>query len=128
MVYIKSLKKIRATYNENILILPAHRLYNRDSLNTVTVKRIDEIINHHINRLTRIVNWIGSEPKTLEEITEKIFSRRRLVGGNLFPAFREIVSHLELLIESGDIERVNAKEFRWNGSDNFKDLINNINV
>jgi len=126
LVYIKSLKKIRRICKENVLILPAHRLYNRDNLNIITVERADEIINHHINRLYRIVNWIGLEPKTLEQITEKIFSRRRLVGGNLFPAFQEIVSHLELLIESEDVQPVNIKEFRWKGTDNFKYLINNI--
>ena len=124
LTYIKSLKKIRKIYDKNVLILPAHRLYNREKLNIISVKRVDEIINHHMNRLSRIVNWIGSEPKTLAEITEKVFSRRRLVGGSLFPAFREIVSHLELLIGSGDIQRVNTKEYIWNQTDNFKSLIN----
>ena len=126
LVYLKSLKRVQTSFDEDVLVLPAHRLFNKGKLNLVTVQRAGEIVEHHVKRLTTIIRWLGPEARTLEDITRNVFSRRKLVGGNLFPAFREIVSHLELLVDSGDVEHVDGKTFRWKGTENFRHVIREL--
>ncbi len=121
-VYIESLKRVLARLGQDTLILPAHRLFNKGSLNLVTLRRAEDIIDHHFKRLSKIVKRIGHEPHTLEDVTKNIFSRRNLIGGNLFPAFREVVSHIELLIDYGDVEQISQTTFRWKGTENFRHI------
>ena len=83
--------------------MPAHRLFNRNKLNNVGVKRARDIIEHHRRRLSRLTDSISKGDSNLEDLTRGIFSRSKLLGGNLMAALSEIVAHLEFLEESGDI-------------------------
>ncbi len=123
LVYLKSLKKMSYQNSGDQPVLPAHRLFNKGKLNLTTIDRAHEIIEHHEQRLSKIVRKIGDSPTRLEDVTRNIFSRRKLIGGNLYPAFREVVSHIELLIESGDLERDEAGKLRWKGTENFRQVI-----
>mgnify|MGYP001198968329 CR=1 FL=1 len=101
-VYIKSLGRILSLGGE-ITVLPAHRLYNRERYNNIGVDRAGDIIDHHERRLTRLVESATKGESNLEDITEGIFSRSKLLGVNLMSAISEVVAHLEFLEETEDI-------------------------
>ena len=126
-MYLKSLQRISDT-NHEITVLPAHRLYNRNKLNLLTVSRASEIVEHHLTRLDRILNRIGTEPKYLEEITRGIFSKRKLIGGNLYMALSEVVSHIELLEDLGDLHVGSDCSLRWLGTRNYREFLSGANV
>ena len=124
-IYLRSLKVVQAL-DPGTAILPAHRLFSRGRLNLPTIDRAEEILQHHVRRLHQIVVRMGHEPSTLEDITRGIFSRRKLIGGNLYAAFREVVSHLELLVDTGDVEQVSGKAFRSKGTENFRQFVKEL--
>ena len=102
-VYLKSLGVVARFANETVL-LPAHRLYNRGNLNEVDPSRAEDIIDHHSRRLARLLKSIGGGESSLEDLTEGIFSRGKLLGGNLMAAVSEVVAHLEFLDDTEDIK------------------------
>ena len=106
-----------------VAVLPAHRLFNKNRFNFQTVQRATDVIDHHVSRLNRILRRVGSEPTALEEVTRGIFARRALIGGNLYAALSEIVAHIELLEDAGDIELTDDRKLRWKGTENFRELI-----
>ena len=74
----------------------------------------------------KIVEALEGGPITVEDIARKIFISRKLLGGGIYAAVNEVVSHLELLIDSGDI-RVSMKgQVALTGSRNFHAYINSI--
>lgn len=100
--YLKSLARISAL-GRKIIVLPAHRLYNRDRYNSIGVDRAGDITDHHKRRLTRLVDSVTKGESNLEDLTEGIFSRSKLLGVNLMAAISEVVAHLEFLEDTGDI-------------------------
>ena len=123
--YIRSLAKI-LLLNPDTSVLPAHRLYNHNRLHIRNVNRCKEIVRHHMRRLEKIVEALEGGPITVEDIARKIFISRKLLGGGIYAAVNEVVSHLELLIDSGDI-RVSMKgQVALTGSRNFHAYINSI--
>lgn len=123
--YLKSLQKV-VDLGEEVAVLPAHRLFNRNKFNFQTVSRATEVIDHHAERLGRILRRIGTKPTTLESITRGVFSKRKLVGGNLYMALSEIVAHIELLDEIGDLEVADDQSLRWTGAENHKQFISDL--
>ena len=63
---------------------------------------------------------MGTEPTSLEHITRGVFARRKLIGGNLYMALSEIVAHIELLEDTGDIEVWEDMRMRSKGSENYQ--------
>ena len=120
--YLRSLKLI-ANLGEGISVLPAHRLFSKGRFNFETTERADEILEHHILRLGRILHRMGTEPTSLEHITRGVFARRKLIGGNLYMALSEIVAHIELLEDAGDLEVGEDMRLCTRGSENFRDVI-----
>jgi len=102
-VYLESLGVV-TRFAKDTVLLPAHRLYNRGNLNEVDPSRAKDIIDHHSRRLARLLKSIGSGESSLEDITEGIFSRGKLLGGNLMAAVSEVVAHLEFLDDTEDIK------------------------
>ena len=123
--YMRSLKTI-LDLGEECAILPAHRLFNRGRFNFVSVGRAGEIINHHGRRMGQILRRIEQRPTGLEEVTRGVFERRKLIGGDLFMALSEIVAHIELLEDLGDVELTDEAKLRWTGSETFRQFIQEL--
>ncbi len=120
--YLRSLKLI-ANLGEGVAVLPAHRLFSKGRFNFETTERAEEILQHHAVRLGRILHRMGTEPTSLEHITRGVFARRKLMGGNLYMALSEIVAHIEMLEDAGDIEVWEDMRLRSRGSENFREMI-----
>lgn len=123
--YMTSLKTV-LDLGESYAVLPAHRLYNRGKFNFVSVRRAAEVIDHHGRRLAQIVQRIDDRPTGLEDMTRGIFERRKLIGGNLFMALSEIVAHVELLEDLGDVEFTDDSMIRHTGSMKFRQFCDGL--
>ena len=123
--YMTSLKTV-LDLGESYAVLPAHRLFNRGKFNFVSVRRAAEVIDHHDRRLAQIVQRIDDRPTGLEDMTRGIFERRKLIGGNLFMALSEIVAHVELLEDLGDVEFTNDSMIRHTGSMKFRQFCDGL--
>lgn len=123
--YLKSLK-IVTDMGEQTQVLPAHRYYNRDKFNFITATRAGDIIKHHAERLGRIIANIGQQEVGLEQLTRGLFEHRMLEGVNLRAALAEIVAHIELLEDFGDLEVTDRRELRNTGSENYREFIHQL--
>ena len=124
-IYMTSLKTV-LDLGESYAVLPAHRLYNRGKFNFVSVRRAAEVIDHHDRRLAQIIQRIDDRPTGLEDMTRGIFERRKLIGGNLFMALSEIVAHVELLEDLGDVEFTDDSMIRHTGSMKFRQFCDGL--
>ena len=124
-IYMKSLKTI-FDLGEERAVLPAHRLYNRGQFNLISVDRAGEVISHHGDRLAQILRRLADRPVGLEEVTHGVFEQRKLTGGNLFMALSEVVAHVELLQDFGDVEFTNESKLRRTGSEEFRHFVREL--
>lgn len=120
--YLRSLRLL-ANLGQGVAVLPAHRLFSKGRFNFETTERAEDILQHHAVRLGRILHRMGTEPTSLEHITRGVFERRKLIGGNLFMALSEIVAHIEMLEDAGDLEVWEDMRLRTKGSENYRDVI-----
>jgi hypothetical protein len=121
--YIQSLKTLIeiACDASGLLVLPAHRFYYHGRWNPVDLEnRAKELLEHHIQRCGAIIDILSNGAKTAEEIAAEHFEERLLEGFGSIMAANEIVSHCELLIESGDLTPVNGKAYAVTGSMQFE--------
>ena len=123
--YLKSLKLI-VDLGPDILVLPAHRLFNKNKFNFKGVRRAKDVIQHHNRRLKRILSKIDDEPASLEDVTRGLFPRRKLSSGVLYMALTEAVAHVELLEDTGDLEVTEDRRLRRTGSDNYRQFIHEL--
>jgi len=123
--YLRSLKII-LDLGPNYSILPAHRLYNRSKFNLTGVERAGEVIRHHARRMAQIHQRIGDNPTGLEEITRAVFETGKLTGGNLYMALSEMVAHLELLFDLGDLEMNDDQQLVRTGQENYRSFIQEL--
>ena len=123
--YMRSLKTI-LDLGPEYSILPAHRLYNRNKFNLTGVERAEEIIRHHTRRMAQILQRIGDKPTGLESITRSIFERGKLIGGNLYMALSEMVAHLELLFDVGDLGLNEDRQLVRTGHENYRQFIEEL--
>ena len=63
---------------------------------------------------------------SLEDLTRGFFARRKLIGGNLYAAMSEVVAHIELLEDIGDIRLADDRGIHSTGSENYKQLIHEL--
>lgn len=124
-VYMRSLKTIY-DLGETRAVLPAHRLFNRGHFNFVSVNRAGDVISHHGERMSQIVRSLDDHPTGLEEVTRGVFESRKLTGGNLFMAMSEVVAHVELLQDFGDVEFTEEAKLRHTGSEEFRDFVHDL--
>ncbi len=127
--YIQSLKKMIEIAREHpgLLVLPAHRFYYHDRWNPVDLEsRANELLAHHIARCGAILEILNNKPKTAEDIAAAHFEERLLKGFGSIMAANEIVSHCELLIESGDVVIVDGNRYAATGSTQFENHIQNL--
>jgi len=105
-IYIRTLKKLLeiAKRHPDILVLPAHRLFFMKQWNGLSLRnRVEELLEHHVQRCADILAFLKGGPKTAEEIALSYFEPRLLRGFGMYMAVNEILSHGELLSASGDI-------------------------
>ena len=127
--YIQSLKKLIeiARDHPGLIVLAAHRFYYHGRWNPVDLEsRAKELLEHHIERCGAIIKILNNGPKTAEEIAAAHFEERLLEGFGNIMAANEIVSHCELLIESGDVAPVDGNAYAATGSMQFETFIKNL--
>jgi hypothetical protein len=125
VTYLRSLQKI-AHIGPDIGVMPAHRLFSKNQFNFQSLLRAGEIIEHHASRLSGILRTIGPGPASLEAVTRRTFERRKLVGLNLFAALTEVVAHIELLEDAGDLQVTEEHRLVRTGSENYRQLIQEL--
>ena len=124
--YIRSIKKLKKIGEEypNMVTLPGHRLFSKGNLNELELRtRVDELLEHHIQRCADVTNIIRSEAKTIHQIAEAHFPPRMLVNLGSIMADLEVLSHLELLMTAGDVVSAGEDRYISTGSSNFENLI-----
>jgi glyoxylase-like metal-dependent hydrolase (beta-lactamase superfamily II) len=124
--YIRSLKMLKAVNGtpEKILVMPAHRLYSHDKFNQLDLGgRIEELLQHHVDRCYAILQILANGPKTPREIAEEYFEPSLLKGYGIHLAVNEIKSHCELMAISGDVVLLEDGKVSSTGGDNFRALI-----
>ena len=120
--YLKSLGKV-LSMDYHTTVFPAHRLYTHDRFHIRNLRRAQDIVRHHVRRLERIMGIMGEGADTVAKVTEKLFPPRKLSGGGFFAAVPEVVSHLELLADAGDVLVGDDGRVRRSGTDNFYSAI-----
>jgi glyoxylase-like metal-dependent hydrolase (beta-lactamase superfamily II) len=97
-IYLESLKALRDIIEDDVLVLPSHRLPFRG-----LHKRIDELHHHHQDRLDHLRNFIRQHQEvTGAEAMLSLFGDR-LDGQQLFFAMGEALAHLNYLYTHGEI-------------------------
>ena len=127
--YLKTLKKLEQIGRQypDILVLPAHRLYYSGRWNGIRLlDRVGQLIRHHIDRCSAIIEILGPKPMKGKEIAREHFEEKLLEGFGSLMAVNEIVSHCELLIKSGDVVAVENNRYSVTGSTYFKRYIQNL--
>lgn len=127
--YIRSLRRIEEMVgaSEDILVLPAHRLYYRDRLNSLDLKgRIEQLVQHHRDRCGDFSRILGAGPKSLKEVASEHFRPELLKGHGINLASEEVASHCELMEASGDVVVVEGGKIMSTGTKNFLSLIDSI--
>ncbi len=124
--YIQSLWKLLGISERmpGIRVFPAHRLYYESKWNCINLgQRINELLDHHIQRCAAILEIVSSGARAVDEIVREHFEESKLKGAGIHLARNEIISHCELLIESGDLIEVKEHVYSGTGSTNFENLI-----
>lgn len=127
--YIRSLKKIIkiARQHPGLLVLPGHRLYYNDRWNPIDLAgRAKELLGHHIQRCGAIIEILKAGPQTAEQIARKHFEAQLLEGFGNQMAVNEIVSHCELLTQSGDVITGMGGTYVAAGSTRFENYIEKL--
>ncbi len=124
--YIKSLKKLGALAGKHpdLLVLPAHRFFYKGRWNGLQLSdRVYELLEHHVQRCSAIIEILQTGPKTAEELAREHFEERLLEGFGSIMAANEIISHCEFLIACGDMVGGNENKYGATGSANFEKYI-----
>ncbi len=124
--YIKSLKKLgeMAAKHPDLLVLPAHRFYFKGRWNGLDLsKRVNELLEHHVQRCSAMLEILRTGPKTADELATAHFEERLLEGFGSIMAANEVISHCELLTGCGDVTVVDGNRYEATGSSNFENYI-----
>ena len=124
-VYLKSLKVV-SDLGEGVQVLPAHRYFNRDHFNFINTGRARDIIQHHGERLAHIVEKLNGGEMGLEDLTRGIFEHRKLESDNLLAGLSEIVAHVEVLEDLGDVEVIDGIRIIGTGQSNHREFIDGL--
>jgi hypothetical protein len=108
-------------------VLPGHRLFYNNHWNEIDLQlRINELIEHHIDRCADILKILKKGAKTAREIAAAHFEEHLLKGVGIMMAENEVLSHCELLCASNDAVLTGDREFAATGSSNFESLIRSL--
>ena len=124
--YLQSLKQLRrlGTTHPDMLVLPAHRFYYDGQWNMVDLtRRVDELLEHHVQRCADIVDIVSRGHGGAEEIVRRHFKPSLLKGPGKHMAINEILSHCELLVGLGDLVETGSHRYEASGTRLFESLI-----
>lgn len=128
---LRSLLRV-AALDTGHAVLPAHRAYYRGRFNLVGLERATEIVEHHVQRCQDLVDILKRWPCDLVSLTRDHFSHRELTDSNFFLALTEVMSHVEFLMETGDVsvsgELSKGGTVRWNGTETFYEFIEEMDA
>jgi len=127
--YLQSLQELLRIAGQypDIMVLPAHRLYYQDRWNTIQLKeRVNELIEHHIQRCGAILNIVATEPQSADEIARRHFKESLLKGPGKLMAANEIISHCELMVACSDLQEVGPHRYIATGNENFEASIRKL--
>ncbi|MFW6195108.1 MAG: hypothetical protein ACOC5M_01125, partial [Chloroflexota bacterium] len=126
LVYLSSLRRAADEAGDRH-VLPAHRLFNRGEFRVATVsQRAEETVQHHLERLGRLLEITGEGRTDLESVTRELFSHRPVLDGFQFlSAVTETIAHLEVLELAGDVEVTDEGRIHCSGGNRraYQDLI-----
>ena len=129
---LRSLLRV-GNMSSDIAVLPAHRAFHRGQFNLVGLSRANEIVEHHVQRCHDLIEILGQEPRDLMSLTRDHFSHRDLNDSNFFLAVTEVMSHIELLEEVGDVSVIgdlgtgeSGGLLWWNGTERFPEIIRQL--
>ena len=127
MNYIRSLSKIARLASQPFkATFPAHRLFYNGKFNLLdSSERAKEVIQFHIDRCRDILRIVDGKSASVGDIVIQHFPPSRLAGEGKAMARNEIVAHLEIMQECGDVHRtgVDKKLVQSTGSENYLDVI-----
>lgn len=127
--YIRTLKHLLklSSKHPDMQVFPAHRLYYNERWNTINLtRRVDELIEHHIQRCAAIVDIISGGYENVEQIVERYFEPSLLMGPGKQMASNEIISHCEMMVDFGDLANVDNHRYEATGTNWFEALIRTI--
>ena len=128
---LRSLIRV-AVMGDDIAVLPAHRAYYRGKFNMVGLQRANDIVEHHAQRCHDLLGILKQWPCDLVSLTRDHFSHRELTDSNFFLALTEVMSHVEFLMETGDVsvtgELSRGGIVRWNGSELYRAFIEGLDA
>lgn len=119
-VYLRSLVRV-AKLGDQTTVLPAHRLLNKERVNIVSARRAEQIMEHHLQRMNRLVQIMGQDRQLLHHLTVHLFQHRHLEGGNYYSALTEVVAHLEFMDDCGDLHITEDGRVAWKGTWNYRE-------
>lgn len=126
---LRSLLRV-AALDDGHAVLPAHRAYYRGKFNLVGLERATEIVEHHVNRCHNLIDILKQWPCDLVSLTRDHFSHRELTESNFFLALTEVMSHVEFLMETGDVsingDLSKGGTVRWTGTETFPEFIEEL--
>jgi glyoxylase-like metal-dependent hydrolase (beta-lactamase superfamily II) len=124
--YIKSLKQLLkiADKNSGMVVFPAHRFYYQGQWQWIELHdRLEELLEHHVQRCGAILDILSHGDKTADEIAREHFEASLLEGFGSLMAANEIISHCELMMGSRDIVQTGDHRYAVSGTSNFEELI-----
>lgn len=127
--YLQSLSQLRrmGMAHPDMQVFPAHRFYYDAQWNVVNLtQRIDELIEHHVQRCDAILDIVSRGHGTVEEIVRRHFEPSLLEGPGKFMAMNEILSHCELLVDQGDLVETGRHWYEASGTRRFAVLISTL--
>jgi glyoxylase-like metal-dependent hydrolase (beta-lactamase superfamily II) len=126
-VYLRSLKRVSGLGDE-ITVLPAHRAFYHGNFNPINLERSTEILEHHRDRCGDLLKLVREGMVDLAAITRKHFDHIGLDDRMFYPAFTEVISHMELLQEAGDVAMWadGGSKVRWKGTEAYSEFIDNL--
>ncbi|MCI0879245.1 MAG: MBL fold metallo-hydrolase [Chloroflexi bacterium] len=119
-IFIQSLKRV-SKLGADLTVMPAHRAYHGGKFHPIGVDRASAIADHHRTRCHDLIDLLRKEPLELSTLTRKHFSHLNLDNNTYYPAFSEVISHVELLEEMGDVSLAgtDGRTVQWKGTENF---------
>jgi glyoxylase-like metal-dependent hydrolase (beta-lactamase superfamily II) len=118
--FITSLRRV-STLGDDITVMPAHRAYHRGKFNPIGLDRAVAILEHHRDRCSEMIGFVRKETMDMSAITQKLFPHLSLSDRIFYAAFSEVMSHVELLTDVGDVSMVgdDGRSVQWNGTENY---------
>jgi glyoxylase-like metal-dependent hydrolase (beta-lactamase superfamily II) len=124
--YIRSLQQLRhiGSRHPEMQVYPAHRLFYNGQWNIPgLIDRIDELISHHHQRCSTVLDLVSQGRDTVDQIVERHFKPSLLKGFGKIMAANEIVSHCELLTGCGDLIQKGRESYEATGTHNFEEVL-----